>query len=126
MTSVTSITLKGTAIALAVSCVACASAPDVPEGQLARAQTSVEFAEQNDGQQFAPAALERARKQLDQAQTAVANEEFELALHLAERAELDAQLAMAETNHEKAVIALQEIEESIETLRREIARNQTS
>lgn len=126
MTSVASITLKGTAIALALSCVACASAPDIPDRQLARAETSVEFAQRNDGQEFAPAALERARKQLDQAQTAVANEEYELALRLAERAELDAQLAMAQTNHQKAVIALREIEESIETLRREIARNQTS
>ena len=126
MKTVASMTLKGTAIALAMSCVACASAPDIPERQMARAETSIEFAEQNDAQEFGPAALERARNQLDQAGTAAAHGEYELALRLAERAELDAELALAQTNHEKAELALHEIQESIETLRREIARNQSS
>lgn len=118
--------VDGMAITLALSCTACASAPDIPERQMASAETSIEFAEQNDAREFGPAALERAKTQLDQAEIAVANEEYELALRLAERAELDAELALAQTNHEKARLALQEIQESIQTLRREIARNQSS
>lgn len=114
------------AITLALSCTACASAPDIPERQMASAETSIEFAEQNDAREFGPAALERAKTQLDQAKIAVAHEEYKLALRLAERAELDAELALAQTNHEKAQLALQEIQESIQTLRREIARNQSS
>jgi hypothetical protein len=118
--------LNGTAIVLAFGCAACASAPDRPEAQLASAETSIEFAEENGAQEFGPAALERARTELERARQAAVNEEYQLALELAERAELDAELAAAQTNHEKAVVALLEIQQSISTLRREIARNQSS
>jgi hypothetical protein len=118
--------LSGTAITLALTLTACASAPDRPERQLARAETGIEIAEENGAQEFGPAALERARNEYDQARIAADNGEYELALRLAQRAELDAELAMAQTNHGKASIALRELQDSIQTLRREIARNQAS
>jgi tetratricopeptide (TPR) repeat protein len=120
------IILNAAVIVIALSCVACASAPQVPDRQLASAKTGIEMAEQNGAREFGPAALERARKQLEQARIAAANKEYDHALYLAKRAELDAELAMAQTNHGKSALALQEIQESIQTLRREIARNQSS
>ena len=131
MNAQTDFTVRGAAtamaIALALSGAACASAPEIkPDRQLASAETSIEFAEENGAREYGPGALDRAKAQLDQAEIAAANEEYELALRLAERAELDAELAMAKTNHLKAEQALREIQESIRLLRAEIARNQTS
>lgn len=111
---------------LTLTCVACASSGQRPESELARAETTVELAEQNGAREFGPAALERAQDQLAKARVAAANEEYDRALKLAEKAELDAELALAQSNHEKALVALREIRESIEDLRREIARNQAS
>lgn len=118
--------LGGTAVVAAFGCAACASNPNLAESQLARAETSVEFAEENGAREFGPAALERAQTELEMARAAAAEKEYETALRLAERAELDAELAAAQTHHEKAMIALLEIQQSIQTLRREIARNQSS
>lgn len=118
--------LAGTAVVLALSCVACASAPERPDRQLARAETGIEFAQESGAREFGPAALKRAETQLERARTAADNEEYEHALHLAQRAELDAELAVAQTNHEKAELALREIRESIRTLQAEIARKQSS
>lgn len=100
----------------------CATQPDRPERQLARAETSIEFAEQSGAAEFDVAALGRARDHLDTAERLAAEGEYELALHAAEKAELDAELAAARTTRHKAEDALEEINESIETLRREIAR----
>lgn len=126
MKSPNRVILSGTAIAVAFTCAACASNPNLAESQIASAATSVEFAEDNGAREFGPAALERAQTELEMAKTAAAEKEYETALRLAERAELDAELAAAQTNNEKAMIALLEIQQSIQTLRREIARNQTS
>lgn len=131
MTTLTHFASRGSAIGLtmvlALTGAACASAPEVkPERQLASAETSIEFAEENGAREYGAGALDRARSQLDQAEIAAANEEYDLALRLAERAELDAELAMAQTNHLKAEQALREIQESIRILRAEIARSRTS
>ncbi|HET6564608.1 MAG TPA: DUF4398 domain-containing protein [Xanthomonadales bacterium] len=100
----------------------CASAPDKPEQQLARAEASIEFAEQNDAGKYGDAALDRAREHLESAERAAESGKYEVALESAEKAELDAELAAAQANTQKAEIALQEIRASIEVLRREIAR----
>lgn len=125
MKSQPSIILKGTVLSLALASVACSSAPERPDQALTRAETSVELAEQNDAREFGPTPLQRAQDQLEQAQTAASDKDYEAALQLAERAELDAELALAQTNHQKAVLALLEIQESIETLRQEITRSQS-
>lgn len=117
---------NGAVLGLAMTCVACASSPEVPDRQLARAETSIEFAQENGAREHGPAALERAQNQLESARAAAAEQEYDRALRLAQRAELDAELAMAQTNHEKAALALFELREGIEELRREIARNQSS
>lgn len=104
----------------------CAAAPDRPEKQLARAETSIEFAEQNGATEFGATALDRARQHLDSAHAYADDGEYADALRAAEKAELDAELAAAQAQTSKAREALAEIRESIETLRREIARNDIS
>jgi len=104
----------------------CASAPDRPERQLARAETSIEFAEQNGASEYGSTALDRARYHLEIAQNEADEGDHADALRHAEKAELDAELAAAQTSTGKASEALEEIRKSIETLRREIARNEFS
>lgn len=102
----------------------CAAQPDRPERQLARAETSIEFAEENGAGEYGTAALGRARAHLETARDFADEGEYALALQAAEKAELDAELAAARTNRYQAEEALAEINESIATLRREIAREQ--
>lgn len=102
----------------------CATSGDRPDGQLAHASESIEAAEQTGAREFAPAALEMAKDKLDRARTATERGDHEIALRLAREAELDAELAAAQANRGKAQDALDEINESIRTLRNEIARNQ--
>lgn len=118
--------LTAVAVAAALTAAGCASAPDRPERQLARAEAGIEFAEQNDAGEYGAAALERARQHLDVARREADAGEYEAALEAAEKAELDAELAAAQATTRKAGEALAEIRESIETLRREIARYDVS
>ncbi|MEJ8569140.1 DUF4398 domain-containing protein [Elongatibacter sediminis] len=108
---------------LLVTATGCAAAPDRPDKQLTRAETSIEFAEQNGAREFGSSALDRARQNLEMAYDYADQDEYRAALRAAEKAELDAELAAAQANTSKADEALAEIRESIETLRREIARN---
>lgn len=114
------------AAAAALTASGCASAPDRPERQLARAEAGIEFAEQNDAGEYGAAALERARNHLDVARREADDGEYEAALEAAEKAELDAELAAAQATTAKADQALEEIRESIDTLRRELARHDMS
>ena len=104
----------------------CASSPDIPEGQFARAQTSIEFAEQSGAREYGAAALERARNNLSIAQREAADGDYDEALFAAEKTELDAKLTAAQSDTRKAGNSLKEITDSISTLRREIERDRVS
>lgn len=101
----------------------CASNADRPDEMLASARTSIEFAEESGARQFGDIALNRARQNLQQAERAADEGEFEEAKEFAHAAQLDAELAASQANRHKAEIALEEVNESIATLRREIDRN---
>ncbi len=113
--------LSGVAL---LATVGCASAPPQLDSQIVKSQTSIDSAERSGAREYGAAALERARGNLKSAQAAVDRKDYDSALRLAHEAELDAKLAAAQTDHQKAQQALDEIIESIETLRREITRNQ--
>lgn len=100
----------------------CGSSPERPDRQLARAESSIQRAERSGARQHGSLALDRAREKLMQARRAVDNEEMKVALRLAAEAEVDAELATAQADRYKADNALREINDSIETLRREIER----
>jgi len=104
----------------------CAASTERPDAQMARAQASIELAQDSGARQYAAAPLTRAQEQLQQAERAVEYGEYEQALRLAEQAEINAELAASRADRKKAEAALAEVNESIATLRREIERKQTS
>ena len=107
-----------------LSTVGCASAPPQLAGQMVKSESSIESAERSGAREYGAAALERARVTLKSAEAAADRKDYDSALRMAREAELDAKLAAAQTAHKKAQQSLDEIIESIETLRREITRNQ--
>lgn len=104
----------------------CAVSADRPDPQMARAQASIELAQESGARQYAAVPLTRAQEQLQQAERAAEHGEYEQALRLAKQAELNAELAASRADRKKAEAALAEVNESIVTLRREIQRKQMS
>lgn len=104
---------------------ACASSPDRPFQDLARAEASIEQADQSDAREYGAAELDAAREKLAKARAAADSEENIAASRYAKEAAVDAELATAITRNRKAELAVEELNRSIETLREEIARNQT-
>lgn len=105
---------------------ACASTDDRPDAELAIAQSNIEQAQRAGANQHAAQPLSAAREKLSAAQAAVARDEMLVAERLAEEATLDAQLADAMTRTRKAELAVEELNDTIEVLREEIDRGQTS
>ena len=103
---------------------ACASSPDRPFQDLARAEASIEQANQSGARQYGATELNAAREKLAKARAAADNDENIMASRYAREAAVDAELATAITRNRKAELAVEELNRSIETLREEIARNQ--
>ncbi len=101
----------------------CAATPEAPHQALARAEANIDSAERSGARQFGAEELEAAREHLSQARAAVDREEMIAAERHAERAALDAELAAAMARNAKAQASVRELNESIEILREEIARN---
>jgi len=104
---------------------ACASTPDRPVEQMTRAEAGIEAAEQAGARDFASDSLANARDNFSKAERASERGNREAAIQYARQAELDAELATAETSRAKAAESLKEINDSIETLRQEVARDST-
>lgn len=107
----------------AITLTACAGSHELLDEDLAAARTSIELAEENGAREHAFDALSRARDHLHAAEMALQRGDEEHASRLLTQAELDAELAVAQTNRKKTETALSEINESIEDLRRELHRN---
>lgn len=106
---------------LGVVLAGCSSAPDRDMTvQMTEAGSSIELAQQSGAAEYSAAALQRAREKLDAANRALEDGDEQRALNLAEEAELDAQLAAARSDRRKAQRSLEEINRSIESLRREV------
>lgn len=111
------------AVAALVLSGGCAGTPEAPHQALARAEASIESAERSGARQYGTEELDAAREHLRQARTAVDREEMIAAERHAEKAALDAELAAAMARNQKAEASVRELNESIEILREEIARN---
>ena len=121
------------ALPLAILC-ACASGPDRPFQDLARAEASIEQADQTGARELHYRALPQplgatelaaARDKLAKARAAADSDDNVVASRYAKEAAVDAELATAITRNRKAELAVEELNRSIETLREEIARNQS-
>jgi hypothetical protein len=124
----TSAEFKGRAVllgALAAAALAAGCASDVPrpDAELARAKTLIDQAEQAGAVQYAQPDISQARDKLSAADKAAEKGDNETAQRLAAEASLDAQLALTRANSGKAKTAAAEVNQSVETLRREANRN---
>jgi hypothetical protein len=115
---------KGAA-AIAVTVVtlgACASSP-VADENIAVAKASVQRAEASGAPEYAPVQMANAREELGGAEKANADSKAQPAMMLAERADIDAQLAEATAQQQRSHKAAMEFDASMQTLRQETLRS---
>jgi len=93
-----------------------------PKAEIAAADLAIQDATKSKAPQYAPLELRMARDKLDKAQRAMNNEEYIHARRLAEEALVDAELAEVKASSEDARRAANELQQSLETLRREAER----
>jgi hypothetical protein len=111
--------------ALAVSLAACATTP-IPNEKIAVAKASVQRAEQSGAPELAPVEMAAARDKLVRAEKAAADREAEPANQLADQADIDARLAEATAQQQRARKAALEFDASMQALRSESMRSTQS
>lgn len=113
----------GLVLAAALLLVACASRPPVPDEQLAVASNAIDYAVEMGARETAAQELRQARNQLAEAERAVEQDENEIARQLALEAEKMARLADRKARTAKSRRQVEQLEDTVEALRQEIARN---
>ncbi len=101
----------------------CASQGPKPTDELTKAHTVVEQADKGNAQRYAAADLQRAHDELSEADRADAQKKYNEARWLAQRAEADADVAVARANSTEAQNSAKQIRESNNTLQQESERN---
>jgi hypothetical protein len=115
----------GAAIALSFIVTAAYASNPVPDETIAVAKAAVQRAEQSGAPQAAPVELASARDKLARAEKANADHRAKPAIALANQATIDAQVAEATAQKERAAKAAAEFDASMATLRQESNRNST-
>jgi hypothetical protein len=116
----------GAAIALSFIVTAAYASSPVPDETIAVAKAAVERAEQSGAPQAAPVELASARDKLARAEKANAERRPKPAIALADQARIDAQVAEATAQKERAAKAAAEFDASMATLRQESNRASSS
>jgi Domain of unknown function (DUF4398) len=116
----------GAAIALSMIVTAAYAASPVADETIAVAKAAVQRAEQSGAPQAAPVELAAARDKLARAEKANADHRPKPAIALADQATIDAQVAEAKAQKERAAKAAAEFDASMSTLRQESNRASTS
>ena len=101
----------------------CAGVPR-PDAQLARSDSAVKQAIELGAREHAPLILREAETKLAQAKLAANNKDNEKARRLAEQVEVDARLAQVTTLATKAQRSVDELNKSIDLLRKELGVTQ--
>lgn len=112
------------ALILATGLLTACATQDVerPVAQMTRAETAVQNAIQAGAREAAPRELQSAQRHLSEAQEASADENFLEAKRLAEKAEVDAQVAEATARSEETYETVAELQEGIRALEEELQR----
>ena len=118
--------LCGAAIVLSGIATAAYASNPVPDETIAVAKAAVQRAEQSGAPQAAPVELASARDKLARAEKANADHHAKPAIALADQAMIDAQVAEAMAQKERAAKAAAEFDASMATLRQESNRASTS
>jgi len=113
--------MAGVAVAAVVLMAGCASTL-APTEQMAVSRAAVSNAMSAGGNQYAPLQFRSASEKLEAAERAMAAKDYELALHLAEQAEVDAKLSAEMARSAKAQRAADALQEDVRVLRQEIER----
>jgi hypothetical protein len=98
--------------------VACATAP--PTEQIARAESAVARAQQQQAMVSAPLPLRQSQEKLERAKDAVRDDEYVDARRLAEEAIVDANLASATAERAKTEQGVKELAHTVDMLQREV------
>lgn len=101
----------------------CASPPKPPTQELQAADLAINTAEQARVADYASPELGEAREKLTAARVAVEKKDMVAAQRLAEQSRVDAELALAKANAQKAKAINEEMQKSISTLKQEMQRN---
>src|SRR5580704_9543874 len=120
-----SLVLLASGSLLCVFAAGCATEQPKPTEELIKARSVIAQADKGDAQRYAAADLQRAHDELSSAERAAEKRQYADARRYAENAEVDADLATARGNSGAAEHAVQEIRQSIETLKRESERKGT-
>ena len=107
--------------AIVLSAAGCATTP-VPNEKIAVAKSSVQRAEQSGAPELAPVEMAAARDKLARAEKAAADHDALPATQLAERANVDAQLAEATAQEKHSRKAATEFDANLQALRQESLR----
>lgn len=111
-------------LGFAATLAACAGPGPRPDSDLQLATGSITQAEAADARQFEPVLLNEAQNKVADARELIDREEYREAERLLEQAAVDAQLAGARSETEKARRAVEEINANIENLRRQLEMDQ--
>lgn len=103
--------------------VACAGPGPKPDSELQAAESSVQQAEAADARKFEPVLLNQAQNKVADARELMDEEQYRKAERLLEQAAVDAQLAAARSETEKAQRAVAEINRSIDELQDQLEAN---
>lgn len=109
---------------LALTIAACAGPGPRPDGKLQTAESSIQQAESSDAREFNPILLNDAQNKVADARELMEQERYREAEVLLDQAAVDAQLAGARSETDKARSAVEQLNENIETLRQRMQAEQ--
>lgn len=102
----------------------CANQGERPDADLNSAQNSLQQAVSADARDYEPILLNDAQNKLADAKKLIDRKKYRDAERLLEQAAVDAQLADARSETAKAKLAVEEINDNIESLRQELNQSQ--
>lgn len=120
------IALKHTAIALCLAGLMACTAVEPPNTLATQARESIQQAESVGADESAPLALREANQFLNQAESAINQEEYEEAQKLLEKSIINSELAIARTNSQRSQRAAEQIEQGLDALRRQSSTDSES
>jgi Domain of unknown function (DUF4398) len=122
-TKIVKVTRGAAAIAATVVALAACSSNPVANEKIAVAKASVQRAEVSGAPEYAPVELATARDELARAEKKNADHDLQPATLLAEKANIDAQLAEATAQEQRSQKAAMEFDASMRTLQQETTRS---
>lgn len=104
-------------LALSGALSACTTTQEPPNALVTEARYDIKSAEELGAEKYAPLALRSARNNLNAAQNAMTQENYQQATYLLEKALADAEYATVKTNAEKSQTAAEQVEQNLDALR---------